>query len=211
MTFPVTIIGGVVVWKGGMNIDADGAPNAYCEPNVGIGLDYLANAGGPGNWYGIVTNGMGEPVVQTADQPCPGFYISQTALVDHTKTLVDPTRYVDSTSVPYVTCTRDMRSRGVMLGDLAWVLYRQQQYGALVADVGPKPGEGSILLAQALGIPSSPKHGGADDGVAFLIFPKTATGWPRDLDEIQQSARLLFEKWGGVDKLESLLTAPPAA
>src|SRR4051812_22059936 len=44
----------VVYWSSGMQIDADGCPRAYHPKN--IGLDWLANAGEPGNWYGLVTD-----------------------------------------------------------------------------------------------------------------------------------------------------------
>lgn len=40
-----------------------------------------------------------------------------------------------------------------------------------MADIGPHPGEGSIAMADALGIPSSPKHGGVDSGVTYVAFP----------------------------------------
>lgn len=46
-------------------IDADGCPRAYgpegCSPEP---LDYLANAGYDGNWWGIVTDSYGDPYVQ---------------------------------------------------------------------------------------------------------------------------------------------------
>jgi hypothetical protein len=65
-------------YSSGLNIDADGAPNAYSPNDTGI--DYLANAGSPGNWWGIATDGSGKPYIQgyhhhhqssTARQPPP--------------------------------------------------------------------------------------------------------------------------------------------
>lgn len=56
---------------------------------------------------------------------------------------------------------------------LAMALYRGLKCAAVVADIGPRPGEGSIVLAEALGIPSSPKHGGVDSGVTYVRFPRS--------------------------------------
>ena len=42
-------------YEAGMMIDADGAPEAY-NPDNKSGLDYLGNAGTPGNWWALVTD-----------------------------------------------------------------------------------------------------------------------------------------------------------
>ena len=60
----------------GMTIDADGSPRAYHPRGSPPGLDFLANAGSPGNFFGIVTDRHGNPVVQSADDPAPGFFVS---------------------------------------------------------------------------------------------------------------------------------------
>jgi hypothetical protein len=183
-------VGGVNIWqlqgqttlfyKAGMAIDVDGAPQAYHpEPDSNLGLDFLANAGRPGNWFGIVTdNGQrdGEPIVQGPDDPAPGFYILSTSLQDKTKQLTDPLRYVDATQIPYIVLSPEVRSSlGAELGDFALVINSKsgQLYEAIFADVGPrqKIGEGLVALADALGIPSSPRHGGTDDGVIYLVLP----------------------------------------
>lgn len=198
MTVPA-VIGGAVCWRGGFCVDADGAPNAYHPDD--IGLDYLANAGKPGDWYGIATNAYGIPVEQGAGDPAPGYYVSTTALRDPARAATDPRRYVDSTRVPYVSIAHDLLSRpaGVRVGDLAWVTYKDMEWGAIVADVGPhgKYGEGSIALADHLSIPSSPKRGGVDDGVTWIVFAGQTIGWPRSNDEILAAARSCFAAWGG--------------
>src|SRR4051794_40154203 len=80
----VTTIGGVrvrrrsgeraVFFVGGLAVDADGAPRAYHPDGSPPGLDLLENAGSDGNWFGVVTNGDGRPVVQRAGDPAPGFF-----------------------------------------------------------------------------------------------------------------------------------------
>src|SRR5262249_30613601 len=126
-------------WTAGLAVDADGCPSAYAPDDSG--LDHLANAGHPGNWWGLVTdNGRpdGEPLKQTATDPQPGFYISTTALVDPTRHMVDPGRYVDAAKVPYLSLPPEIFSQcGAHLGDVAVVDYGGNRCGAVVADVGP--------------------------------------------------------------------------
>jgi hypothetical protein len=75
------VIGGKTVYElrekklylvnAGMSIDADGSPHAYHKDNTKA-LDYLANAGKPGNWWALATdNGKsdGNPLVQSAEDP----------------------------------------------------------------------------------------------------------------------------------------------
>ena len=83
-------------FEAGMAINADGAYRAY-HPTPGKGLDYLANAGEPGNWWALVTDTgkpSGRPVVQGAADPAPGYYVSTTSLADPARKKADPTRYV---------------------------------------------------------------------------------------------------------------------
>lgn len=185
---------GALVYTAGLAIDADGSPHAY-HPISSRGLDRLANAGQPGNWYGVVTVD-GTPVIQGPDDPAPGFYVSPTALVDHARKQTDPRRYVDSETVPYVSVPRELREQGVKLGDVCMVLVKDLKCAALVADVGPrgKYGEGSIALANALGIPSSPRKGGCSTGFTYVVFPGSTQGWPRSQEDIVKQATRLYDQ-----------------
>src|SRR5665647_2286863 len=71
---------GATMYKAKMYIDADGSPRAYGPNNSG--LDWTANAGYPGNWWALVTDGSGNPIIQTASNPYPGMYVSTTSLVN---------------------------------------------------------------------------------------------------------------------------------
>jgi hypothetical protein len=193
---------GVIFWTSGLAIDADGCPKAYGPPNSGA-LDYLANAGSTGNWWGLACNSKGLPYIQGPEDPCPGMYVSTTSLVDHAKAGWDPARYVDSGLVPYIAIPRELLNAGVQLGDLG-VAYNAQsgdQCYFVVADVGPrgKVGEGSIALARALGVPEDPKHGGCTKGLWFAIFLGTSQGWPRTEEGMLEQITPLFEAWGGVE------------
>lgn len=192
-----------VWWTSGLAVDADGAPNAYGPDNSG--LDYTADAGSTGNWYGVVTDSSGEPVVQGPTDPCPGFYVSTTSLSDASKAKSDPTRYVDSNKICYVVIpSNELHDHGLHLGDVALVHCQQtgQASAAIVADVGPKNhyGEGSMALARALGLNDSPKHGGTDHGVTCVIFRGTSKGWPRTNVDIAQQVQDLINSLGGFEQ-----------
>lgn len=199
-------------YKSGMAIDADGAFRAY-HPNDRLGLDSLAHAGHNGNWWALVTeNGKtsGRPIVQRKSDPAPGYYVSTTALYDPGNPNVrDPHRYVDAAKVPYVVLHPKALNHA-RLGDFATVVNLQNGKisAALVADESAPDlpiGEGSIALAKALGIDSSPRHGGKNDAVAYLIYPGSGNGKPRSLKEIIANSNWLFKAWGGLDMLNACL------
>ena len=195
-----------VFWKSGMAIDADGAHNAYAPPPK-KGLDLLGNAGYAGNWWGIACDSHGTPYIQGADDPCPGMYVSVTALQDKNKPISDPARYVDSATIPYMAVPPELLRYGVTKGDLgmAYNTANAKTCYFIVGDVGPrgKIGEGSIALADGLGIPSSPRKGGCRAGVCFVIFTKTSRGWPCEPRDMNQTAETQFRNWGGIGRFGS--------
>lgn len=197
-----------LTWESGMEIDADGAPNAYGPPSH-PGLDYLANAGSPGDYYGIVTteaDGKGDPVVQGPNDPCPGMYVSTTALVDHTKGQNDPHRYVDSTKVPYLSIpSNTVHDNNEHVGNVGFAYDRATSLmcEAIVADVGPrnKYGEGSIALGTSMSFKNvSPKNGGVESGVVFVIFKNSNKGWPRAQADVKAQVDELIAAAGGLGK-----------
>jgi hypothetical protein len=192
----------------GMTIDADGAPNAYHPDDAadGAGLDELANAGKPGHWDGIITDQDGDPLIQQERDPFPGYYISCTTLSDKTKRFTDPARYVDASKIPYVVLPRDIADRGgARLGDFAVVfnLRNGKSSFAIYADIGTL-GEGSVALANALGIGSDARDGGESDGILYLLFPGSGNRRPRTSVEIQsEGEKLLMDHWDEMTKLSS--------
>jgi Fungal chitosanase of glycosyl hydrolase group 75 len=196
----------------GMTIDADGSPNAYNPENTG--LDDLANAGQPGHWDGVLADTNGDPLVQGPDDPFPGYYISCTALADRTKKPLDPTRFVDASKIPYVVLPREVAfESGTRLGDFAVVMnLRSGAWSyAIFADVGTF-GEGSIALADNLGIWSDARKGGRRGGILYLVFPGSGNGQPRSVDEMNELAGKAFQDWGGTERLNSCAASqPPSA
>ena len=211
------LVDGGTLFEAGMRLDSGGSPHAY-HPDGKSGLDLTANAGSPGNWYGVVTDkgdSGGKPVVQTSTDPAPGFYVSATSLQDGTKDRANPLRYVNSETIPYIVVPSQLLAMaGVKLGDFAVVLNTKNQKlcYAIVADLGPRNriGEGSIALANAIGVPlGGGAHpvmgGGAADGIIYKIFPGSGTGWPKTLDEINAEGERLLKAWGGQQRLLSEL------
>jgi Fungal chitosanase of glycosyl hydrolase group 75 len=191
-------------YRSGAAINADGSPHAY-HPDEEKGLDLLANAGYPGNWWGISCDAAGEPYLQGAHAPAPGYYISTTSLCDPAYKASSPKRFVDSETVPFIVLPGG-KTFGAMLGDLAMVCNAAtgQHCGAVFADSGPvnKIGEISIALAKELGVNPDPQSGGSEDSsFLYVVFPGSSLGWPVEVDTIKTKAKALFAEWGGFGKL----------
>ena len=204
--------GNALLFVGGMQIVASGAPNAY-NPNNISGLDDLKNAGSPGNWSGLATDSYGKPFVQSSAGKYPGFYISKTELTDpEIGDSAEPGRYVDARHVPYVVLPGGKRAvealnkAGMHLGDLV-VVYNvrtQKTAGAVWADTDADDlGIGSINLARRLGYDdTSPRTGGTDTPEnVYLLFPGTSRGFPRRVGDIEHSAYQTFASWGGQTRM----------
>jgi hypothetical protein len=194
---------GVLFWTCPLHVDADGHPQAYHPSGSPPGLDFLANAGKPGNWWGIACDSQGTPYTQTPDHPAPGFYVSTTALTDHTIQNNNPARYVDSGKVPFIVLpSKPKFDPRQQLGDLAMVFNPSagKQSWAIYADIGPanQIGEGSMALNEAMDLSSNPKSGGTDKEIIAMVFwPGSKVGWPRSNEELSAKAQELFTAWGG--------------
>ena len=159
----------IISFNAGLTIDADGCPHCYAPEGSGlIGLDYLANAGSSGNWYGIITDSKGNPHIQGNSDPYPGYYLSATSYQNHSYSITDPRRYLDSEKVSYIVLPSPLFKLvdPKVLGSKVKVTNTENGKSAyaMVGDAGPAThlGEGSIELANLLGIPSCPKNGGTD-------------------------------------------------
>lgn len=202
---------GVLGWTCPLMVDADGHPQAYHPDGSPPGLDYLANAGSPGNWWGIACDSGGNPYVQQQHNVAPGFYVSTTALVAHGFHERNPVKYVDSGLVPFIVLpSKPSFDTKQTLGDLAMVFNDKtgKCSWAIYADIGPSNqiGEGSMALCDALGVKSDPKSGGeSQEIIAMIYFPGSYIGWPAKHDELANAAYQLFNAWGGYDSAKVLL------
>jgi hypothetical protein len=178
------------------------------DATANSGLDYLANAGEPGNFYGIVTDKKGVPVLQGPNDPAPGYYISATALGNPAYPSTNPLRFVDSTAINYIALPPSaMKSLGAKKGDYVVAIHWNtgKTAGAIFADVGSDRdddlGEGSIALAKELGIKGTPKGGGQREDVVYVVFTGSTDGFPKDQNTVATKAMAEFAKWGGQAKL----------
>jgi len=168
---------GSVSFLGELTVDGDGSPRCYGPPGTKP-LDFLANAGNPGNWWGIATDSKGIPIIQGKDDPYPGYYVSTTALKNKGFKHGDPRREIDSEKVPFIVVPSPLikKVRGVVLGSQAKIIDTRtgKFVMAVVADIGPAKhlGEASIAAAVALGLSGNPKSGGSSKKAFEYIF------WP---------------------------------
>ena len=152
-----------------MDVDVDGAPNAYGPPSkptldVLINAHYLERA--DQTIVGYLLDNKQRPISQSPEDPFPGYYISQTAFADianHNER--DPRRYVDARKINYVVRGNEAGRRGVKVGDFVAVYSKKTRKAvfAIVGDTGnPTGDEGSLHLLQELGYPF---HDGISDSV----------------------------------------------
>ena len=171
---------GAILYRAKFAVDADGCPRAYGPNNTG--LDWTANAGYPGNWWGVVTDVNGDPIIQGPGDPYPGMYVSTTSLVQSGYSNSNPLRYVDSENIPYIALPSALQSlANISMGDLAYC--RNTTNGntsfAYLADTGPsgKLGEGSMFLANELGLNPNPRTGGTSQPIIdYVVFPQSGLG-----------------------------------
>lgn len=171
------------------DIDADGANGqngkiaAYKSDDTGSEL--LANGG-----MKIVNDKVicAHPwardvvIIDTDNEPriFPGGIIASKTWYRHPGKLAsDPAAYVDSETVPYIVVPPLIvqQTVGVVRGCKARVTYKDKSVDCVVADRGParKIGELSIAAARAIGLPSSPRHGGTEKAEVFYeLYPGVA-------------------------------------
>lgn len=206
---------GAIMFKAKFAVDADGSPRAY-GPNDS-GLDYTANAGYPGNWWGVVTDANGNPVIQNSSNPYPGMYVSTTSLYNSAYATTNPLRYVNAETVPFFVLPAAVKSiAGIQNGDIAYVYNTTNGLGcyAVLADQGPagKLGEGSIYLANQLGINSNPRTGGTSSGIIdYIVFPSSGYGQGTipTIAQINSIGTAKINSVGGTGITSCLPVAPP--
>lgn len=165
-----------------MDVDVDGAPNAYGPPGKPT-LDLPINAHSrereDKKIVGYLIDDKKRPILQGPKDPFPGYYISQTAFADvANRDERDPRRYIDARKINYVVRGNKARRRGVKVGDFVAVYSKRTRKAvfAIVGDTGnPSGDEGSLHLLQELGYPF---HDGKDESVerpeiVIRFYPKS--------------------------------------
>lgn len=215
-----------------VRVDADGAPNAYHPDDIGLhctkgtgfkDLDCPANGGYPNSswWrFAIVPDPKNNKraYVQPSGQ-FKGFFVSRTSLQDKSKADLDATKYVNSTSVPYLVFPGGFYSKSGtgLVGDFGYALNIESGKSSpfIVAEVGPANahlGEMSIFLGRALGgSDPNPRTGaGVPTGkTVYIISPssKNSPAWPLTTTEINSKVALLLATIGGAEQLKNCANA----
>jgi hypothetical protein len=203
-------------------IDADGAPNAYHPADVGktcsasgglLGLDCPANAGYPNGsfWRDVLAvdpNNNAKPYVQPSGA-FAGFFVSMTSLSDRNKAATDPTKYVSSTTFPYIVFPGNFNAKSGTgkVGDLGFAinLSNNKKSHFVAAETGPAAadlGEMSIAFATAMGgVNPNPINGaGAPSGtILYVSFPFSSNtyAWPMTNAQMQTNVSTLLQSVGG--------------
>jgi hypothetical protein len=171
------------------DIDADGANGqngkiaAYKSDNTGSEL--LANGGMKivsGKVICAHSWARDVVIIGTDNEPkiFPGGIIASKTWYRHPGKLAgDPAAYVDAETVPYIVVPPLIiqETAGVVRGCKARITYKGISVDCVVADRGPakKIGELSIAAARAVGLPSSPRHGGTEKAeILYELFPGVA-------------------------------------
>ena len=164
-----------VLWTAGFTVDGDGSPRCYGPPGVEA-LDYLQNAGRPGNWWGLATHNRkpsGKPILQGGADLYPGFFVSMTSYLIPGFRHSDPRRYVNSEEVIFLVVPSSVlkRVKGMCKGCQGKItdLKTKLSTTCVIADIGPADhlGEASIAAAKFFGLNPSPKNGGSPDKKRF--------------------------------------------
>jgi hypothetical protein len=197
--------GDALLYKAGATVNGDGSPHCY-HPDDDEALDYLANAGNPGNWWGILTDSSGKPVIQSIYHPAPGYYVSTTALTNPAYSEDHPDHYIDSERYPFMVVPGSF-GNGWKLGDVGFCLNEKTGDNMYCAtgDIGPTNhlGEVSMLLAKCLGLKPDPKTGGCDSGIIYVVFPGSDPVYRSWIQKCQIAINT-FGTWGGISRLEQI-------
>jgi hypothetical protein len=170
-----------------MDVDVDGAPNAYGPPGSHA-LDNLLDAHSRRRPNARIVGYLTQPrhpnlpIVQGPHDPFPGYYVSQTAFSNSDcANEHDPRCYVDATRINYVVLGKAAKRLGARLGDFVAVYSRRTHrsvFGIVGDDGNPSGNEGSLHLLQALGYPF---HDGIHDAVegrevVIRFYPRSNPG-----------------------------------
>lgn len=173
-----------------MNCDGDGANGqtngvaCYVPLSSGLPhLDLLANAGHPGNWWGLACDAGGNPFTQQSGDPAPNAYISTTSYQFRfaadgvtPRPINDPNRYLDAAAVPFIVVPSAFVRGvpGIVKGCKCEVEYQGQVVAAMVGDVGPDFGEFSIAVCTQFDPNANCHSTSIESGVTVRIWPGVA-------------------------------------
>jgi hypothetical protein len=186
---PVYWDGNVIEYQGEQTCCSDGSPRCYGPNNTG--LDWTGNAGYPGNWWGVVTDDYGNPIIQKKGNPdkhpYPGLYVSCTAYGFYDEYEQDDCRcWVNAETVLFSVIPSSVRMavEPKLLGCRASIedLKTGKLCECVCAEIGPSThmGEASMAVCDYFGLSSDPRAGGSSDKKRwrYKFWPgDPAEGW----------------------------------
>lgn len=152
-------------------------------------------------------------LVVDTDGPCGPLCSKDPTHSDETSLKQPDGTSLDPTKIPYIVLPAGKtKDNHIALGDFAAVYNTSAKKlaFAIFADFGPatKLGEGSIALAEALGLPSNWGHV-TPDGIVYVVFPNSHTDNNAITPElIAAEGKKQFERWGGDKELQRRLQSP---
>jgi hypothetical protein len=181
------------------------------------------------NWYGVLGEGSAtiagrkvasvKPVQQKDGS---GFYVSPTSLFDSSITdVADQSRYVNPLRVAGAVRPASLAAQGVAMGSfgVAYDVRKKIAVPFVVADGGPRVGEGSVALARRVaGLPVTDAVTRANRfagqvetrDVLWVFFADAAQRFDsRNEGATAAAALAAFEKWGGEARLEKCAGTVP--
>lgn len=203
--------------------------NATCTGNFTSDFKRIKNAGwsdssvGAIHWYGVV--GMGSAIIhgRTVNSVKPvlqpdgsGFYVSPTSLFDQSiSNIQDQKRYVNPLITPFAVVPAGLVKLGISMGTfgVAIDLTKNIAVPFVVADGGPRVGEGSVALAYKIAdkpLPTTMTHHAALVGqvdsprILWVFFGGTPGIYDHsDANQLNIMANEAFQKWGGGKRLKA--------
>lgn len=197
--------------KADFDLDLDGHPQAYHPKDIGI--EYLQNAGGNPPSPNVVAYHNNKPVLQKANEAAPGYYVCMTSLkiTGYADTLQK--RYVHPDSVAYFVGNKWMGIAGDY-GLVYNIKTKKYSYSIYADGNNGIVGEGSVKLADSLGIPHATNRrgkivGGTDSAdVIYISFLRSGKARDRVVvpsflteEYIASACEKLAQKFGGTAAL----------
>lgn len=206
---PIRKSGNAYLYRSHMEVDVDGAPNAYHPKDIGI--DANANGGYPGKSYGMARDSNGRLCIQKATDLYPGFFVSGTSATKGVGSC-NPANYADPRYNPYFVLPGGFPGTPTTydVGAIIDMATGNAIY-SWAADRGPgdKAGEASLIAIPHFG--TNPfKNGKVRCGIGrmdfvYVVFGNSNRRFLSTYAEIKAAALPALDAWGGKAKLEALL------
>lgn len=117
---------------------------------------------------------------------------------------------VSTEKLPYITLNKYiMRETDTQKNCIIYIYNRKNKKScyaiATAEDTYKKTAEGSIYLANQLGINANPRTGGQDAEIVYIVFPFSGNGAARSLKEINEIGAKLMQKADGFTFIKDCL------